>query len=467
MTAKRPPHDQEPNTSPGAELDGPTPGHSHTHGGHTHGHGGPMHSHAGGGIPHSHGGVPHVHGQTDEPLYRGYPARVSTTGRVYHGIGVDIPPGGRPMMETLRQAFAQPFKGITADGTVQPGLFPLQKTGASTRSAVAAARAYLNTLKRKDFRRYALQPMDSPDRRRWINAFPDWMPTGVYLRDLEQDELDAALAVMEASLSAYGYEQMRNAMKINEALGQFINRSKDSMCEFGFFFTLFGDPTEGSAWGWRLTGFHLVMYCTFIGDQMVLTPTFVGAEMAVIEDGPYAGVSVLQEEQRCGLELATSLNAAQRGKAVLYPSMLSKDLPPQLSGLDGRHIAVAGQDNRVIPYQGVPATDLSKGQRDQLLSLINLYVGRSPEPYRALQMAEITKHLDETHFAWIGDPEKLPFYYRIHNPLILIEFDHHSGIFLANNNPEPFHIHTITRTPNGNDYGEDLLRQHYEAFKHS
>jgi hypothetical protein len=23
------------------------------------------------------------------------------------------------------------------------------------------------------------------------------------------------------------------------------------------------------------------------------------------------------------------------------------------------------------------------------------------------------------------------------------------------------HIHTIIRTPNGNDYGKDLLRQHY------
>ncbi len=27
------------------------------------------------------------------------------------------------------------------------------------------------------------------------------------------------------------------------------------------------------------------------------------------------------------------------------------------------------------------------------------------------------------------------------------------------------HIHTVMRTPNGNDYGKDLLRQHYEAHK--
>jgi hypothetical protein len=29
------------------------------------------------------------------------------------------------------------------------------------------------------------------------------------------------------------------------------------------------------------------------------------------------------------------------------------------------------------------------------------------------------------------------------------------------------HIHTVVRTPNGNDYGKDLLRQHYASFDHS
>ena len=28
------------------------------------------------------------------------------------------------------------------------------------------------------------------------------------------------------------------------------------------------------------------------------------------------------------------------------------------------------------------------------------------------------------------------------------------------------HIHVLVRTPNGNDYGKDLLRQHYEQHKH-
>jgi hypothetical protein len=32
--------------------------------------------------------------------------------------------------------------------------------------------------------------------------------------------------------------------------------------------------------------------------------------------------------------------------------------------------------------------------------------------------------------------------------------------------PTRQHIHTIVRTPNGNDYGKDLLRQHLERHPH-
>jgi hypothetical protein len=28
------------------------------------------------------------------------------------------------------------------------------------------------------------------------------------------------------------------------------------------------------------------------------------------------------------------------------------------------------------------------------------------------------------------------------------------------------HIHAVVRTPNGNDYGKDLLRQHYAEHAH-
>ena len=49
--------------------------------------------------------------------------------------------------------------------------------------------------------------------------------------------------------------------------------------------------------------------------------------------------------------------------------------------------------------------------------------------------------------------------------MIFIEFDHHAGVFLTNAEPAKFHVHTIVRTPNGNDYGIDLLRQPYRSAR--
>jgi hypothetical protein len=83
-------------------------------------------------------------------------------------------------------------------------------------------------------------------------------------------------------------------------------------------------------------------------------------------------------------------------------------------------------------------------------------------------MDEVSAHLRDTYFAWIGDetPDGV-YYYRVHSPVILIEFDHQVPIALPGPKaPNRQHIHTVVRTPNGNDYGKDLLRQHYDRHKH-
>ncbi len=43
-------------------------------------------------------------------------------------------------------------------------------------------------------------------------------------------------------------------------------------------------------------------------------------------------------------------------------------------------------------------------------------------------MDEVEAHLDETYLAWMGSTGDGPFYYRVHSPVILIEFDHHPGV---------------------------------------
>ena len=103
--------------------------------------------------------------------------------------------------------------------------------------------------------------------------------------------------------------------------------------------------------------------------------------------------------------------------------------------------------------------DLDRAQRDQLVALIETYLGRSA--HGDADLARANRHLDETFFAWIGDPdEDGPFYYRVHSPVVLIEFDHHPGIFITAEEPQPFHVHTIVRMPNAGDYGMALLAQY-------
>jgi hypothetical protein len=148
--------------------------------------------------------------------------------------------------------------------------------------------------------------------------------------------------------------------------------------------------------------------------------------------------------------------------------MVAGDLPPgRRHFADNLHLAGAHQDNRIIPYEGITAADMSMVQRRNLLELIGRYIAPLPEGPEKQRMAEIERHLADTHFCWIGGfAEDSTFYYRVQSPVVLIEFDHHIGVFLTNAEPAKFHVHTIVRTPNGNDYGLDLLRLHYEQSPH-
>jgi hypothetical protein len=111
---------------------------------------------------------------------------------------------------------------------------------------------------------------------------------------------------------------------------------------------------------------------------------------------------------------------------------------------------------------------LSAKQRELLLDLIGEYVNNMADGHARMRMNEVRQHLDNTWFSWIGGTsDNSVFYYRIQCPVLLIEFDHQTPVALPGRGGPPTrrHIHSVVRTPNGNDYGKDLLRQHYEKYK--
>ena len=110
--------------------------------------------------------------------------------------------------------------------------------------------------------------------------------------------------------------------------------------------------------------------------------------------------------------------------------------------------AGAFHDNLVAPYQGVAGLDLTDAQRRLLLDLVGTYVGWAGDEHAAAKLSEVASHLDETWFSWYGGTsDDSPFYYRVHSPVVLVEFDHHPGVVFDNEAPTRLHVHTVVRTP--------------------
>jgi Protein of unknown function (DUF3500) len=343
---------------------------------------------------------------------------------------------------------------------VIPGLYQLGSTGLSTEAPVTAAQAFLSLL-RSDQRKLALLPVDSCEVRNWLNGVE--MPYGMQLRGATNVQKDAALNLIRASMSERGYEQVWGAMRLNEVLGDILGDTV-ALNRWNYSIALFGVPSREAPWGWQLQGHHLTLTFFMVRDQIALTPLFIGAEPAIVDDGPLKGLAILQEEERQGLEMLRGLDDRQLGMAVVGHSITGEDLPPgRVVPQDERIQSGFFKDNAMIPYEGLAAAGMTSVQQRQLVNLVELYVSRMPQGHDRIRMAEIERYMDETHFAWIGKSgNEDPFYYKIHSPVILIEFDHHPGMVLDNKRPEKFHVHTQVRAPNGNDYGRDLLRQHYE-----
>jgi hypothetical protein len=361
---------------------------------------------------------------------------------------------GDAALPPVTESAADPFVGVTTDGVPLNGLYELADEAVPAADAAQAACIYLAGLA-ADERARALLPLGAAEWRLWINAFLTFPEHGLLLQELSGTQLESAMAVIEASLAADGFGRARQAMRLNGELGQLVGAYPDTLAEYCYWFTIFGEPSPREPWGWQLQGHHVDLHCVIVGGQMVVTPAFLGVE--------FGGETVFAEHQSRAREMMESLSRAQRERALLYPSMHPGDLPHELAGaVDGRHRAGAGRDNLILPYAGLAGEDLTAGQRELLLALTGPYLEALPGVPRARRRAQVARYLDQTCFAWIGTwDEGAPFYYRVHSPVLLVEYDNHPGIFLDNDEPEPFHVHTIVRTPNGGDYGKDLLRQHY------
>jgi hypothetical protein len=360
--------------------------------------------------------------------------------------------------EAEKEGLAEPFRGITTNREVIPGLFEISPSGVSTEPVRNAAEKFIASLNGVQLAK-TMFPVDDIQWRKWMNQH-FYVRQGISMQEMTEAQRELAFGLMRVSLSTKGFELTRNVMRLNETLAELVG-DPVFLGEWLYFITIMGRPSASEPWGWQFSGHHAIINFFVLGDQVVMTPVFVGSEPVRAPSGKYKGVVVLQQEQRDGLEMVRALTGTQQQKAILSFSKTGND-----------NLTEAFKDNVVLEYAGIHAKDLETPARKQLRDLVQLYVNNMDDQHARLKMSEIEKHIEDTWFAWIGGTQDdSVFYYRIQSPVILIEFDHQRPANLRNFAKDPKmptqqHIHCVVRTPNGNDYGKDLLRQHYLTHPH-
>jgi hypothetical protein len=343
----------------------------------------------------------------------------------------------------------QGFKGLTTDGQVVPGLFPLRPTAVSTQPIRAAAEALLEALDAEQ-RAQAVFAIDAPEWHLWHGLFTRLLRHGVPVEAMTTRQRGRLEQLIEASLSAAGAAAVRDIRTTNqlaaELTGLFMDLGQDQ-----YWLSIFGTPSDDEPWGWQLDGHHVNINYAVLGDQVVMTPTFLGAEPTTVRTGPLGGIRLFGAEEADGLRLMQSLSPSQRRQATL-----AENLAPEL-------FTGFFRDNIELGYQGVSAATFTDVPRQLLVQLAANYAGYLRPGHAEVWIDQISEHLPETYFAWIGAVDDVqPFYYRVQSPVVLIEFSHIFGVAMVGDGASRNHIHTIVRSPNGNDYGKDLLRQHIE-----
>jgi hypothetical protein len=315
-------------------------------------------------------------------------------------------------------------------------------------------------------REKALLRFNDTSRAKW-NNLPVGLRTrtGLSIGSMSDQQRKLFHRILSVSLSSQGYLKATSIMHLDNLLAVFFDslyqrrEIPDTLYQrlktfkFGhqnYYISLFGDPRADSVWGYKVEGHHLSLNFTFNNDQLAITPMFVGTDPAEYPSGEYAGWRVLGLEEDLGMKLLLSLRPEQQKKATW-----SKEVPEDI-------ITSAESGKRLIENWGIPSSELSETQRTIMHKVIREFVFNLEYDRAVREYDKIVKAgFDKVYFGWIGAyEESQPHYYILNGPTFLIEFDNNGGPRRSAN-----HIHAIWREK-GNEFGEDLLKQHYQAEHH-
>ena len=342
-------------------------------------------------------------------------------------------------------------------------------------------------------RTLAMWPFPADDeRRRWF-----YTPTdhgGLPLADMTPLQQRMAFRLMASGLSTAGFVTASTIIGLENILDQLEGftaswgrpRGRDPQL---YYVRIFGDPSPGATWSWRIGGHHVSLSFTIVdGEVASTTPLFLGADPA---SSPLLGphpLRPLEGVEDLARELARSLDAEQRALTILTlnaptdlvlvnrSSLHDGDGPVPLRDIwRGRltdefdQLAIRMQaaadasadvgpdDLAALAYsitpKGLAAAAMTAVQREMLDTLLRRYTSRLPDALADEETARFEgDRLDAVHLMWAGGLEPgQPHYYRLHSPELLAEYD--------NTARGANHVHTVWRDPRG-DFADDVLAHH-------
>jgi len=266
---------------------------------------------------------------------------------------------------------------------------------------------------------------------------------GIPFKDLTTAQRPLAHALLSSGLSQRGFASAVTIMSLEQILLEQEQGKGPKRDPENYSVSIFGKPGSQQAWGWRVEGHHLSLNFTIAEGKVQGTPSFFGTNPGEVKDGPRKGLRVLDQEEDLGRGLVQSLNDDQKKTAIL-----AGEAP-------GDIITSNSRKAKLLTPEGISVDQLTAPQKQMLLGLISAYANRLRGEVAEADLQKIQSGgFEKIHFAWAGGIEPgQKHYYRVQGPTFLIEYDNTQG----NGN----HIHSVWRDMT-NDFGDDILKKHYE-----
>ncbi len=278
----------------------------------------------------------------------------------------------------------------------------------ATTQAVAAARSFLASLNDAQ-RSKASNDYNSPKKAGWHNLPTTMAPRGgVTFGELDEAQRKLAMAVVQSVLSPYGYQKMLDIIAADDYFGKNMGAGFPTGPD-SCLLAIYGTPSLTEPWMIQLNAHHLGLNVTIVGKNNVMAPSLTGAYPNIYPKNG-ATFHVLGTESNRAGRLMLSLNPQQQLQATITSVM-------------GDFILGPGHDGQVVQPEGLKASGMTADQKNMLIDVAAAWVDILNETAASERMAEVRKNINDTYFAWSGEPTAGDHaYFRIQGPTIWVEY---------------------------------------------